>query len=69
MKTILEFWEQHRPRKHDTAPVDKLRYTTLQQCLENFWNFIDEQHPRSGKSEANNLYGGTHRKRRSSNFA
>lgn len=54
--TLLEFWESTRPAKHKTAPVDKLRYSTIQLCYENGWNLIDEEHPRSGKSEANNLY-------------
>jgi hypothetical protein len=50
--TLLEFWEHHRDKKYITEAVDRIRYTTIQLCLENGWHTIVEEPPRSGKSEA-----------------
>ncbi len=54
---LLEYWEQKRPRKYQTDPIDRVRCSLVQLVYESYQNFIDEEHPRSGKSEANNLYG------------
>jgi predicted phage terminase large subunit-like protein len=55
--TALQYWVGHRPKKYSTDPIDRVRYAVLQQALDGYKNFVDEEHPRSGKSEANNLYG------------
>ncbi len=54
---LLAYWEKRRPAKYKTDPIDRTRYSTIQYCLENHFNWIDEEHPRSGKSEANCMYG------------
>ena len=55
----LKFWEEVRdPRKnYKTEPPDIARYTANQACYENGWNFVDEENPRSGKTEGSSIYG------------
>jgi predicted phage terminase large subunit-like protein len=51
-ENLVDFWERSRDKKYITESVDRVRYTTIQICLENGWHFIDEERPRSGKTEA-----------------
>jgi predicted phage terminase large subunit-like protein len=66
--TLLQYWEQKRPKKYQTRPVDKLRCAVIQQCYENGWNLIDEEEPRIGKSEQNCVYGPAHNRLTRPNF-
>jgi predicted phage terminase large subunit-like protein len=66
--TLLEYWEKMRPPKYKTDPIDKVRCQLVQSTYEQGQNFIDEEHPRSGKSEGNCMYGPAYWLRTHPNF-
>jgi hypothetical protein len=55
-ETLEELWCRHRDKRYTTSAIDKLRCSTIQMTYEQGRNFIDEEMPRSGKSEGNNIW-------------
>jgi predicted phage terminase large subunit-like protein len=50
---LCSYWQKETaPLKYVLEQVDRVRYTTIQLCLENGWHLIVEEPPRSGKTEA-----------------